>query len=103
MMIPVSWRPTSRQTVSLLLSGLLVVFLVRQAPHLVHHFFEPEHVQDECPLAASGDRTHGLQAEPVVVVVAPEVSTPSVASVCPATPGVAVLAFFGRAPPPRLS
>ena len=102
MMIPVSWRPTSRQTVSLLLSGLLVVFLVRQAPHLVHHFFEPEHVQDECPLAASGDRTHGLQAEPVVVVVAPEVSTPSVASVCPATPSVDVLAFFGRAPP-RLS
>jgi hypothetical protein len=103
MMIPVSWRPTSRQTVSLLLSGLLVVFLVRQAPHLVHHFFEPEHVQDECPLAASGDRTHGLQAEPVVVVVAPEASTPAVASVCPATPRVAVLAFFGRAPPARPS
>jgi hypothetical protein len=103
MMISVSSRPTSRQTVSLLLSGLLVVFLVRQAPHLVHHFFEPKHVQNECPLAASGDRTHGLQAEPVVVVVAPEISTPAVASVCSATPSVAVLAFFGRAPPTLLS
>jgi hypothetical protein len=103
MMISVSSRPTSRQTVSLLLSGLFVVFLVRQAPHLVHHFFEPEHVQNECPLAASGDRTHGLQAEPVVVVVAPEISTPAGASVCPASPSVAVLAFFGRAPPALLS
>ena len=103
MMISVSSRPTSRQTVSLLLTGLLLLFLVRQAPHLVHHFFEPQHVQNECPLAASGDRTHGLQAAPIVVVAAPEISTPGVASVCSATPSVAVLAFFGRAPPALLS
>jgi hypothetical protein len=49
-----------RRRASLLIAGAFVAFLAMQAPHLVHHFFEPEHVKDECPFAANGERTGGI-------------------------------------------
>src|SRR5262249_43762581 len=62
--------------VSLLVAGAFVAFLAMQAPHLVHHFFEPEHVKDECPFAANGERTGGLETEPIALVALAAVSTP---------------------------
>jgi len=100
MVTAASGRPTSlRGAASLLLAGLFVAFLVTQAPHLVHHFFEPDLVQDECPFAASGERTGGLQVEPVAVVVASEVSTLSPVPMRPVPSSVVGPAFLGRAPP----
>ena len=95
----VSWRSAT----SLLLAGAFVVFIATQAPHLVHHFFEPEHVQDECPFAANGERTGGLQIEPVAVVAVSDASTPLLPAARLAPGGVAHAAPLGRAPPARLS
>jgi hypothetical protein len=96
---PVSWRSVT----GLLVACAFMAFLVAQAPHLVHHFFDPELVQDECPFAANGERTGGLQIEPVAIVTVADVSTP----VLPAAvfePGVVAHATpLGRAPPARLS
>ena len=88
---------------SLLLAALFAAFIVTQAPHLVHHFFEPDLVQDECPYAASGERTGGLPVEPVAVVATPDVSTVTLPTVLIAPPRVGLAASLGRAPPIRLS
>ena len=100
-----SRSPTlSGRVASLLLAGAFVAFVATQAPHLVHHFFQPDLVQDECPFAASGDRTGGLQLEPIVVVVTtPEVSTPALPAVLPAPPSVVPAASRSRAPPALVS
>jgi hypothetical protein len=34
----------------------LLWLLAAQSPHLVHHVFEPDEVQNECPLAWGADR-----------------------------------------------
>src|SRR2546426_2356818 len=95
-----SRRPAlSYRLASLLLAGAFVAFVATQAPHLVHHFFQPDLVQDECPFAASGDRTGGLQMEPIAVVTTPEVSTPALPVVLLAPPSVVRPAPVGRAPP----
>jgi len=91
-----------RRSVRLPLAALFVAFVVQQAPHLVHHFFDPEHVQDECPFAASAERAGALQADAVVVAIwdvkesALPTSTLSMPSVVPA-------ASRGRAPPVPIS
>jgi hypothetical protein len=92
-----------RTLTSLFLAGAFVAFLVSQAPHLVHHFFEPELVQDECPFAANGERTGGLQIEPVAVVAVSDVSMPVLPAASFEPASVAHAAPFGRAPPARPS
>jgi hypothetical protein len=96
---PVSWRSVT----SLVLAGAFVAFIAAQAPHLVHHFFEPDLVQDECPFAANGERTGGLQIEPVAVVAVSDASTPLLAAALFEPGSVAHAAPLGRAPPARLS
>ena len=93
-----SWR----RSVSLLLAALFVAFVVQQAPHLVHHFFEPEHVQDECPFAASAERAGALQTDAVVVATW-DVSESALAPSVPSTPSVVPAASRGRAPPVPVS
>src|SRR5262249_34593737 len=78
-------------------------FLVTQAPHLVHHFFEPDHVQNECLFAANGERTGGLQIEPVAIVAVSEVSTPVLPAALFEPGSVAHATPLGRAPPARHS
>jgi len=95
----VSWRSVT----GLLIACAFMAFLVTQAPHLVHHFFDPELVQDECPFAANGDRTGGLQIEPVAIVAASEVSTPVLPAALFEPGSVAHATPLGRAPPARLS
>ena len=87
----------------MLLAGAFVAFLATQAPHLVHHFFQPDLVKDECPFAASGERTGGLPIEPIAVVATPEVSTPALPVVFLAPPSVVRPGPLGRAPPAPVS
>ena len=99
-----SRRPTlSCRVASLLLAGAFVAFVATQAPHLVHHFFQPDLVQDECPFAASGECTGGLEVQPVTVVAISEVSTPALPAVLPAPPSVVPAASRSRAPPALVS
>ena len=91
-----------RRSVSLLLAALFVAFVVQQAPHLVHHFFEPEHVQDECPFAASAERAGALQADAVVVAIWDVKESAPPTSIL-STPTVAPAASRGRAPPAPVS
>ena len=85
--------------VNLLVAGAFVAFLAMQAPHLVHHFFEPDHVKDECPFAANGERTGGLETKPVALVALADVSTPCLTTTLLAVPSVAPAVPRGRAPP----
>lgn len=104
MTMPASGRPTVlRRATSLLLAALFVAFVAKQAPHLVHHFFEPDLVQDECPFASSGDRAGAVPVEPVAVVATPDVSTAALPAVLSAPPSVVPDVSLGRAPPPSLS
>ena len=96
---PVPWRSVT----SLLVAGAFMAFLVTQAPHLVHHFFDPELVQDECPFAANGERTGGLQIEPVAIVTVSDVSTPVLPAAVFEPGSVTHATPLGRAPPARLS
>jgi hypothetical protein len=96
---PVSWRSVT----SLLVASAFMAFLVTQAPHLVHHFFDTELVQDECPFAANGDRTGGLQIEPVAVVTVADISIPMLPAAIFEPGSVAHATPLGRAPPARFS
>jgi hypothetical protein len=92
---PSAWR----RRASLLVAGAFVAFIAMQAPHLVHHFFEPDHVKDECPFAANGERTGGLQTQPSPPVAIADVSTPWLAATLLVPPNVAPAVSRGRAPP----
>lgn len=94
----VSWRTLTR----LCLAGAFVAFLASQAPHLVHHFFEPDLVQDDCPFAASGERIGGLQIEALVIAVS-IVTTPVSPAASSTIAAVAHAVPLGRAPPAVLS
>ena len=96
---PVPWRSLA----SLLIASAFMAFLVTQAPHLVHHFFDPELVQDECPFAANGERTGGLQIEPVAIVTVSDVSTPVLPAAVFEPGSIPHATPLGRAPPARLS
>ena len=96
-------RLSLRSMASLLLAGAFVAFVATQSPHLVHHFFEPDLVQDECPFAANGERTGGLPIEPVSVAAATEVSTPALSAALPAPVTVVRAASRGRSPPALVS
>ena len=97
------WPTLSCRVASPFLAAAFVAFVATQAPHLVHHFFQPDLVQDECPFAASGERMGGLQIEPIAVVTTPEVSTPALPVVFLAPPSVVSPAPLGRAPPAPVS
>lgn len=63
-------RGRGRALLSVLFACLFGVFIVEQAPHLVHHFFEPDQVQPECPFAAASERQPGAPTAAVVAGVA---------------------------------
>src|SRR5713226_1761441 len=54
----------------LILLGLFAVYVVEVSPHLVHHLFEHDEAQAECPFAAAGDRQHAAPVPVVGVTVA---------------------------------
>src|SRR5215470_19547732 len=46
---------------------LFMVYVIGVAPHLVHHVFDHDHAQAECPFAAAGDRQHAATAAVVAI------------------------------------
>jgi len=44
---------------------LFLTFVIGQAPHTVHHLFDPEYLGDECPFATAGERLPGVDADAV--------------------------------------
>src|SRR5688572_1736248 len=87
------------RAVSTLLAVALLWLLAAQSPHLVHHVFEPDVVQDDCPLAWGADRTDlasacAVGAAPVHLVAAQVAPAPPSPTVDPAH-----AASLARAPP----
>lgn len=56
-----SWRFT---TVGALTLTLFAAYLITLPPHLVHHLFDGDHSQPECPLLAQSQQTPVIQADP---------------------------------------
>jgi hypothetical protein len=83
-----------------LLAAVYVAYLVRQAPHTVHHFFEHDaETQNECALNASAERVSATTVD--LVNIAPvSVVEPPIPVVAPALVPRRSLAVLGpRAPP----
>lgn len=95
--------PTSRihTLLPLLAATVHIAFLVWQAPHTVHHFFERElERQDECAFSAAAERSSGTPVAPISLVpvgpAGPLVALAALAFV----PGPTPSALGPRAPPP---
>ncbi len=91
----------ARPTIGLLTAALFLVLVAEQAPHLVHHLFEPARVQGECVFACGADRAQGFVVD---VVTLPPIELSPVPAPLPVRP---VRATVSRAPsearaPPRL-
>jgi hypothetical protein len=97
--MPLWTRDRGRRALSGLAAVALLWLLAAQSPHLVHHVFEPDVVQDECPLAWGADRTDvatacaGGEAAPHLVAVHGAPAPP------PVIVDFAQAASLARAPP----
>ncbi|HEY7362526.1 MAG TPA: hypothetical protein VIE37_00345 [Methylomirabilota bacterium] len=89
----------SRLFVALLFLG----FVVEQAPHTVHHVFDPEYTGEECPFATAGDRSPGLGAEAIGVDHGPAWHPVAPAPAPARLPDVLVQGPLARAPPRLVS
>lgn len=83
-----------------LVAMLLVVVAAEQAPHTVHHVFEPEaEAQPECLLAVSAERTPAAAAEVVVVLPVEAADLAVRLAESQAAPSPALSPFPPRGPP----
>jgi hypothetical protein len=90
----------ARVLVPVLAAAAYLIFLVWQAPHTVHHFFEPEvEKHDECALSAAAERSSGITVASfsLVPVAALELSLAPVAAALVSRRTTSVLG--PRAPP----
>jgi hypothetical protein len=95
--------PTARALLPLLAATVYVAFLVWQAPHTVHHFFERDvEKQNECALSAAAERSSGTTVASVSLapVAAVELPIAVVASILFPRPALSVL---GPRAPPRFA
>ena len=90
-----------RARLPLLLTAILhVVFLIAQAPHTVHHFFEPEvEQQNECAFAAAAERSTGATATSISLAPLAGVELPVTAVSVPLFARPVVAVSGPRAPP----
>jgi hypothetical protein len=90
-----------RARLSLLAVVVHVAFLIWQAPHTVHHFFEPEvDTQHECAFAGAVERSAGTTVTIVGIVPVAGIEL-SVATVSPSLRERSAPSVLGpRAPPP---
>lgn len=82
-----------------LVALLFLAFLIEQAPHIVHHFFDLEHAGAECPFATAGERLLGLGAEAIGVDYGPAGELLAHSPAPSLLPDVLVQGPFPRAPP----
>jgi hypothetical protein len=86
--------------VSRLFAALLFLsFVVGQAPHTVHHIFEPEHTDSECPFASAGERLPGLGADVTGFDHGQTWASDERPPASPRLPGTVVSSSLARAPP----
>ena len=84
----------------LFLALFLGVFVVWQAPHTVHHFFDPEtEDQRECAFAASADRGEATETSGIVVAELPRPCGTAAPPVGAIAPWLAPPERDARAPP----
>lgn len=87
--------------VALVQATAVLVYLVALSPHLVHHAFETEAIQDECAYLTAGTTVIPLHAE-VAVPALPLPTRGRFAAADPLTSGaVASPGPLTRAPPSR--
>lgn len=85
--------------VGALTAVFFVALLVAQAPHLVHHLFDPDHQQSECVFAAGAERTHAVEADAVTVAPAVQLQGADPLPADMAFPSLALAPSDARAPP----
>lgn len=90
-----------RTLLPLLAATVHLAFLVWQAPHTVHHFFERElEKQNECAFSAAAERSSGTPVVPITIAPV-AAAQPLVTIVTPAfVPQPTRSALGPRAPPP---
>jgi hypothetical protein len=78
---------------------LFLAFVIGQAPHTVHHLFEPDHAEAECPFATAGDRLPGLDAASLELDERPAWTSNEHLPAPPRLPGAVPSSSLARAPP----
>lgn len=64
-----SWAISFRSPLGLLAAACFLAFTVAQAPHLVHHLFEPS--KTDCTFASTGDRVEEFATETATLILPP--------------------------------
>ena len=83
-----------------LLAAVYVAYLVWQAPHTVHHFFEHDaEAQNECALNASAERVSGTTVDLVSIAPVGAVEPPILVVAPPLAPRRSLAVLGPRAPP----
>lgn len=89
-----------RRLVGLLTAGLFAAYLLALPPHLVHHLFDEDHGQPECPLLAQSQQNPELQPDPPTLPLPSRTNT--IESPLPgASPRLPDLALKHPRAPPR--
>jgi hypothetical protein len=94
-------RDTLRsQMIGRLVAGaFFIAYLIAQAPHLVHHFFEPDEIQADCVFLAAAERHQAAPTDdpspPAAAADGPALPPAPDSSAIPNAPGAA----GARAPP----
>lgn len=78
---------------------LFLGFLVEQAPHSVHHLFDPGYTAEECPFATAGERLPGLGAEAIGFDHGPAWEPVGPPPALPRLREILLRSPFARAPP----
>jgi hypothetical protein len=99
-MVRTSLRPVLRLT-AVLAAAMLAAVVVWQAPHIVHHFFDRDHVepQHECVFAANAERGLSTAAEVVTFLAVHDIAVSAVVATPPLLPEPPARPEVARAPP----
>jgi hypothetical protein len=94
----------ARRALWTLLAAVYVGWLVWQAPHTVHHFFEHDaEKQNECALNAAAERSSGTTVDIVQIVPVDVHELPAEIAAQAFVPRTSRIVFGPRAPPPPVA
>ena len=88
-----------RSAAGLLTVGLFLAFVVEQAPHLVHHLFEPEPTRGDCAFASGAERAQALTVDAVTLFHAGLLEAPAPVPDRASLPSATLSPAEARAPP----
>jgi hypothetical protein len=90
-----AWRNVGR----LFVLGVFVVYVVELSPHLVHHLFDHDDAQVDCPFATAADRQHPAAVPVVALATAVSMVVPVAAHAEPQPIEPCHVSIDARAPP----